>query len=95
MNMLAAALDDFHPPMPPGKEHLVYRDFPKVQEKLWEFFLEVLKPFELEVLTYARYVRSDGSVLARGQVFVHPDGLKELLRRVKEMPEEEMNKLLK
>ena len=70
-------LDKLRPPMPAGKEHLVYRDFPKMKLELFEWFLEKLGPYELEVLTFARYETPDG-VLARGQIFVHPDGLAEL-----------------
>lgn len=74
---LLRALDKLQPPMPEGKEHLVYRDFPKMKLELFEWFLEKLAPWELEVLTFARYETPNG-VLARGQIFVHPDGLAEL-----------------
>ena len=74
---LLRALDKLQPPMPSGKEHLVYRDFPKMKLELFEWFLEKLAPYELEVLTFARYETENG-VLARGQIFVHPDGLAEL-----------------
>jgi hypothetical protein len=67
-----------HPPMPEGKEHLVYRDFPKMQLHIWQWILENLKDYELEVLAYAAYESSDGTILGRGQVFVHLDGIKNL-----------------
>lgn len=75
-----AALSALHPPMPEGKEHLVYRDFPKLPERAWDWILEVLHDYELHVLTEAKY-RRDGGDLARGQIWVHPDGLLELERR--------------
>jgi len=65
---------NLHPPMPEGKEHLVYRDFPKVRKGLFDWFLEQLEPYELEVLTYAQYETEHG-LLARGQIWVNPDGL--------------------
>ncbi len=67
------AFSEFHPPLPEGKEHLKYVDFPKMPIALWEWTLEVLAPFELHVLSYATYDK-----LARGQIWVHPDGFKEL-----------------
>lgn len=74
MSDIPLHLLNMHPPMPEGKEHLVYRDFPKMRLGLFEWFLEQLKDHELEVLTFARY-EIDGEVLARGQIWVHPDGL--------------------
>lgn len=71
---MVLALMGGHPPMPEGKEHLVYRDFPKMKLELFEWFLTQLEDFELEVLSFARYQHEDG-ILARGQIFVHPDGL--------------------
>lgn len=73
-----AALKSIHPPMPEGKEHLVYRDTPKMLAHIWEWMKEELAPFELELLTDARYTANDGVELGRGQFFVHPDGLKHL-----------------
>jgi hypothetical protein len=66
------------PPMPKGKEHLVYRDFPKMSLHIWEWMLENLKDYELHVLASARYKASDGTTLGRGQIFVHLDGIKNL-----------------
>lgn len=95
MTALAKLLDAFRPPMPSGKEHLVYRDVPKLQLKLWNWLKEVLGPYEFELLTEAHYKTQKYGTLSRGQFFVHPDGLKEICRRAKEMTEEDMNKLLK
>lgn len=72
-----SALGLMQPPMPEGKEHLVYRDFPKMRESMFQWILKQLEDFELEVLTYARY-EIKNEVLARGQIWVHPDGLKTL-----------------
>lgn len=77
MSLEQDLINMLHPPMPEGKEHLVYRDFPKMIKPLFDWFLEQLEPYELEVLTYAEY-EHDGVKLARGQVFVHPDGLANL-----------------
>jgi hypothetical protein len=66
------------PPMPLGKEHLVYRDFPVMSLRLWKWTLENLEGYDLEVLTSAQYKSSDGTMLGRGQIFVHLDGLKNL-----------------
>lgn len=74
MDPTVLALLGGHPPMPEGKEHLVYRDFPKMKLELFEWILSQLEDFELEVLTFARYEHKDG-ILARGQIWVHPDGL--------------------
>lgn len=67
-----------HPPMPEGKEHLVYRDFPQMLDRLWDWTLENLADYELHVLSDARRTAKDGVRLARGQIWVHPDGLKNL-----------------
>jgi hypothetical protein len=66
------------PPMPKGKEHLVYRDFPKMSLHIWEWTLKNLQGYELEVLTSATYKGRDGAMLGRGQIFVHLDGIKNL-----------------
>lgn len=64
-----------HPPMPPGKKHLVYRDWPKMPQHVWEWVKDQLQPFELQVLSEAVYQKADGKTLARGQMWVHLDGL--------------------
>lgn len=69
-----------HPPMPDGKEHLVYRDVPKMPIEVWEWMKEFLAEFELQILTDARYERKNGDILDRGQFFVHPDGLTAILK---------------
>ena len=71
-------IDIPHPPMPEGKEHLVYRDFPKMVERLWDWILENLADYELHVLTDARYTMADGEKAARGQIWVRPEGLEHL-----------------
>jgi len=97
---LLAALDKLHPPLPEGKEHLVYKDFPKVTLPIWNWIKEVLGPYELHLLSEARY-EHDGITLARGQIWVHPDGLPALkeafngeaierLRREEAFPDEKV-----
>ena len=63
-----------HPPMPEGKEHLVYRDLPKMALPFWEWMKDFLADYELEILTDASYIIK-GQKVGRGQIFVHPDGL--------------------
>ena len=64
-------------PLPKGKDHLVYRDFPKMPLHVWQWTKKNLEAFELEIITDAEYMHPDGQ-LGRGQIFVHPDGLKHL-----------------
>jgi hypothetical protein len=68
-------------PLPKGSEHLVYKDFPKMPIRVWEFIIAILTPFELKVLAYSTY---DNDTLARGQVFVHPDGMVALEKAIAE-----------
>ena len=75
-------LDSMIPPMPEGKEHLVYRDFPKMPVNVWEWVKSVLADYELHLLTEAKYQRGPDTVM-RGQIWVHPDGLKALNQRFK------------
>ena len=63
-----------HPPLPKGKEHLVYRDWPKLPLHVWEYIKEFLADHELTMLTDATYTIKDVEY-GRGQMFVHPDGL--------------------
>jgi hypothetical protein len=69
-----------HPPMPEGKEHLVYRDVPKMPIGVWEWMKEFLAEYEFQLLADARYELKDGTVLGRGQFFVHPEGLTAILK---------------
>ena len=68
------------PPMPKGKEHLVYRDVPKMPIEVWEWMKEFLAEYEFQLLADAKYEHKNGDILGRGQFFVHPDGLTALLK---------------
>jgi len=61
-----------HPPMPEGKEHLVYRDFPPMRLPLWEWMKSHMAQYELVHLTEA-ITTHEGEQYGRGQVWVHPD----------------------
>lgn len=61
------------------KDHLVYRDFSAMPVDVWAWVKQQLESFELILLT-ERLTERDGKQFARGQVFVHPDGLPALLR---------------
>lgn len=77
----------FRPPMPEGKEHLVYRDIPWCSATIFEWMMKELEPYELEILAVSRREAIDGTPVMRGQIWVNQDGLNalpEALERDKE-----------
>lgn len=71
------------PPMPEGKEHLRYFDFPRMAIADWEAVLLFLEPYELHILASSTY-RKSGTLTARGQIWAHPNGFKALGEYLKE-----------
>jgi len=65
---------DFTPPSPAGKEDWVYRDIPLVAKRYWHFLTKELLGEE----NYMFIAGTDRGDSVRGQLFISPQGMKNL-----------------